>query len=493
MANRHAIPTTEESGSYTDEKDSSRTNPTRPETSVNDGSKSKDVDDFGEKGDTDEASQGSITDHNHNRSPEQQLESGNNSEPVTKVKSRIDVNHVASIPNGGLHAWMQVVGSFFLFFNTWGIINTFGVYQTEYEIGFLTSSTPSAISWIGSIQSFLLMTVGAATGPVYDAGYFRELLWGGSFFLVFGHMMLSLCTKYWQVLLAQAFCIGGGAGALFVPGVAIISTYFNTRLAIATGLAASGSSLGGVLYPIVLHKLIPQVGFGWAVRIIGFIALATLLIPNLCMKVRVLPAAKRPLIDWTAFRSWDFMLFCVGGFVGFMGLYTIFFFSQLYAIQEHITDQNTAFYLLSILNAASVFGRILPNFIADRTGALNIIVPCAAMSGVLIFCMLAVTNVAGIVIVILFFGFFSGTFVSLPPTIIVQMTANRGLIGTRLGMCFFIVSFGVLIGSPIAGAILDARGFTSVWIFGGTLTVAGAAIMFGARVAFKGWNLMIKA
>jgi MFS family permease len=128
-------------------------------------------------------------------------------------------------------------------------MNTFGVYQTEYQIGFLSSSSPSAISWIGSIQAFLLMLVGAATGPVYDAGYFRELLLGGSFLVVFGHMMLSLCTKYWQVLLAQAFCIGVGTGFLFVPGVAILSTYFNSRLALTTGLAASGSSLGKAIFP----------------------------------------------------------------------------------------------------------------------------------------------------------------------------------------------------------------------------------------------------
>ena len=88
------------------------------------------------------------------------------------------------------------------------------------------------------------MFVSALTGPVYDAGYFRELLIGGSFLVVFGHMMLSLCTKYWEILLAQAFCIGIGTGCLFVPGVAILSTYFNTRLAMATGAAAVGSSLG---------------------------------------------------------------------------------------------------------------------------------------------------------------------------------------------------------------------------------------------------------
>lgn len=124
------------------------------------------------------------------------------------------------------------------------MINTYGVYQTYYEISVLQLSTPSAISWIGSIQSCLLMVVGAATGPVYDAGYFRELLWGGSFLVVFGHMMLSLSTKYYQVLLSQAFCIGIGTGLLFVPGVAILSTYFNSRLAFATGAAAVGSSLG---------------------------------------------------------------------------------------------------------------------------------------------------------------------------------------------------------------------------------------------------------
>ena len=30
-------------------------------------------------------------------------------------------------PNGGTTAWLQVVGSWMLFFNTWGILNTFGV------------------------------------------------------------------------------------------------------------------------------------------------------------------------------------------------------------------------------------------------------------------------------------------------------------------------------------------------------------------------------
>lgn len=30
------------------------------------------------------------------------------------------------VPNGGLQAWLQVLGSWMLFFNTWGLLNTFG-------------------------------------------------------------------------------------------------------------------------------------------------------------------------------------------------------------------------------------------------------------------------------------------------------------------------------------------------------------------------------
>lgn len=412
-------------------------------------------------------------------------------EPVTtKAHS---VNHVDSIPNGGLIAWLQVLGSFFIFFNSWGIINTFGSYQTFYETELLRSSTPSAISWIGSLQAFLLMLVGALTGPVYDAGYFRELLIGGSFLVVLGQMMLSLCKEYWQVLLAQAFCIGAGTGALFVPSVAILSTYFTTKIASATGLAASGSSLGGVIYPIVFHKLQPQIGFGWTTRVIGFIILATLFVPNTVMKVRVLPAQRRALLDLPAFKEIPYTLFVAGAFIGFMGLYMPFFYIQLYAIRGGITDTNFAFYLLAILNSASIFGRIVPNFVADKVGPFNVIVPCAIISGILCFCLIPISSVAALIVFCVLFGFFSGSFVSLPPTIIVVLSLHkRGKIGTRLGMCFAVVSVGMLIGAPIGGVILDAHGFTSVWVFGGVLMVTGGLIMGLSRGFKVGWSLAVK-
>lgn len=202
-----------------------------------------------------------------------------------------------------------------------------------------------------------MLLIGVLAGPIYDAGYFRPLLLVGSFMLVFGHMMLSLCHAYWQVMLSQGFCVGIGAGLIYVPSVAILSTYFSTKIGAAIGIAASGSSIGGVIYPIVLHKLMPKIGFGWATRVLAFLMLATMLVPNIFMRVRVLPPKSRSLSDLPAFRIPAYSLITAGFFLGFMGLSIPVFYAQVYAIEEHITNEDLAFYLLAILNSTSTFGR----------------------------------------------------------------------------------------------------------------------------------------
>jgi MFS family permease len=307
-------------------------------------------------------------------------------------------------------------------------------------------------------------------------------------------MMLSLCTEYWQVLLAQAFCIGIGTGCLFVPSVAILSTYFTTKFAFAVGIAASGSSLGGVIYPIVFHKLLPQIGFAWSTRVIGFIILGTMIIPNVCMRVRVLPAKKRSLLDPAAFKKPAYALTVLGFFAGFMGLYMPFFYGQVYALQRHITNENLAFYLLAVMNSTSVFGRIIPNYLADFLGPFNVVIPCAFIASILCFCFIAVSSSAGMIVLMAFYGFFSGSFVSLPPTIIVHLSLDaREKIGTRLGQAFACIAVGLLVGTPIGGAILSGSGFDGVWLFGGCLLLASAVGLVGARVLYRGRRFMVKA
>ena len=49
-------------------------------------------------------------------------------------------------PDGGLAAWTQVVMCHLIVFNTWGYINSFGVFQTYYVA--TLGHPPSDISWV---------------------------------------------------------------------------------------------------------------------------------------------------------------------------------------------------------------------------------------------------------------------------------------------------------------------------------------------------------
>jgi MFS family permease len=123
-------------------------------------------------------------------------------------------------------------------------VNSFGVFQTFYQSDLLRSQTPSNISWIGSIQTFLILVGAALVGPLFDRGYLRTLIRVGSFLVVFGTMMVSLCTEYWQFILAQGITVGLGLGCLFLPSVAVIAHYFARKKSAALGIASAGGSLG---------------------------------------------------------------------------------------------------------------------------------------------------------------------------------------------------------------------------------------------------------
>jgi len=63
-----------------------------------------------------------------------------------------------------------------------------------------------------------------------------------------------------------------------------------------------------------------------------------------------------------------------------------------------------------------------------------------------------------------------------------------------MGMGFACMSFGVLAGTPIAGAILgNENNFTGIWIFGAALTTAGTALFVAARLCKTGMKLVVKA
>lgn len=399
-------------------------------------------------------------------------------------------------PNGGLVAWTQVLCGFMLFFNTFGLLTSFGVFQTYYESEAIFNHSSSDISWIGSVQAFLVQFCGLISGPVYDRGYLRSLLCAGCFLLVFGHMMLSLANTYWQIILSQGICIGIGMGCLYVPSISILPSYFSTRLGLAIGVASSGSSLGGVIYPIVMHRLLENIGFPWAVRVMGFIALATMTIPISLMRIRLKPAKARALIDPAAFTDWPYIWFTVATMIGFMGITAFQFYFSFYAKANKLTSSDLAFDLVPIYNAVSAIGRIVPNAISDKTGLFNILAPGVLLTGVVYYCSMAVHEKGPMIGVTILGGFFLGLLTALPPVCFAALVKDKSKIGTRIGMGTATIAFGLLVGGPGAGGILRGQeplNWSGLWSFAGTAMVISGIMYVLLRIHRSGFKLLVKA
>lgn len=194
----------------------------------------------------------------------------------------------------------------------------------------------------------------------------------------------------------------------------------------------------------MLKRLFDTVGFGWGVRAAAFLILGCLIMANLLVRSRLPPPGwtkGRQLFDFEAFKDPPFCLMAVNPmnpliqiatFFCYWGLFTPFTFITSYAISYGV-DDNLSFYLISIANAMSIFGRILPGFIADKAGAYNI---QTIFSFIMAISILAywtpAHNEAAIITFGMFFGFISGAFVSLFP-VCCAMISPIQKIGGRFG------------------------------------------------------------
>ncbi|KAL4793915.1 major facilitator superfamily domain-containing protein [Aspergillus venezuelensis] len=380
------------------------------------------------------------------------------------------------IPNGGVEAWLSVVGVFCVFVNTWGLISTYGAFQEFYQTALLRDESSSAISWVGSIQATLIVLVGLVSGPLVDLGYLRFLVASGSFLIVFGMMMTSLATEYYQVILAQGFCVGIGGGIAYIPALVVISTYFTTKRPIAIGCASIGSSVGSVVFPIMFRQLQPKIGFGWTVRSIAFINLLLAIITCvvLCRRTGKKIGA-RSLIDWKAFRDTPFMLFSVSLTLMMLGYWIPLFYVASYARTVLGTSTSLSFYMLSIINGASAFGRTVPYLLGSRVKPICILIFCITASAIAMFTWIAATSVAGFIVWACYWGFLTGVLVTGPTSIISHpaLCPDFKMLGTRMGMMWAISSLGSLTGTPIAGALVDLAdaSFSRAQIFAGCMMV----------------------
>lgn len=389
-------------------------------------------------------------------------------------------------PNGGFKAWSQAAAAHLVIFNCWGYISSFGLFQSYYTTTF--SVSPSAISWIGSVQILFIYFIGTFSGRALDAGYFRPVVSTGFALQVIGVFTTSVATQYWQLFLAQGICKGLGDGLVFCPTVALVATYFTTRRSLAIGIMATGGATGGIVFPLIARQLLPRIGFGWTVRTMAFVILFNALAFLSVARVRLPPRKAGPVVEWSAFKDPAYSFFCAGMFLNLWAVFFAYFYISSFAREVVHTGPATSLTLLLVMNAVGVPARVGCNLVADRLGPVNTLIPAVFVAGVLFFCWAAVDSLGALYVFCVIYGVPGGGIQSLFPAACASLTTDLKKMGVRTGMCFSVVSIACLTGPPIAGALIQRHdgGYLYAQVFGGAALMGGTLTLIAARVARNG-------
>jgi MFS family permease len=136
--------------------------------------------------------------------------------------------------------------------------------------------------------------------------------------------------------------------------LACVSTWFSKKRGAAMGIMVTGSSVGGVIFPIMISRMIQSTGYPWAMRTAAFLILALQIIAILTVRPRTkLMPQKMPTGRFAApFTEFPFVLLLLGIFVLTYGIFIPIEYLAVQGFQEAHMSEEMAQYLVSIFNAA---------------------------------------------------------------------------------------------------------------------------------------------
>ncbi|KAJ5386849.1 MFS general substrate transporter [Penicillium cosmopolitanum] len=317
-----------------------------------------------------------------------------------------DPNVDDTFPDGGTRSWLVVLGCFFLLMSSYGMMNSTGVLQSYFATHQLADYSTSAVGWIPGVFTFFGLALSVQIGPMFDR-------YGPTGILIFG-----------TVTYVAAF--------LSTAAMAAVPHWFDRKVGMAMGTAMAGAGLGGVTFPLVLRAGFTWFGYKWAIRLIA------LIVGILCLELEV--------------------------FAG-LGLY------PTYVVMQGFST-STSVILLSLLNVCSTIGRLIAGGVADKYGRIN---TQTALIAVGVFAVFVIwlpfgNTLPGLYVFSCVFGLASGSFLSLAPACIGQISKASEVGGT-------------LICIPIGGEMLEKVGKQAMVAYLGSVLIVGLGMFIMARWA----------
>ncbi|KAJ3866562.1 MAG: major facilitator superfamily domain-containing protein [Lentinula lateritia] len=393
-------------------------------------------------------------------------------------------------PDGGWDAWGTVFGTTLVSFGTFGFVNAFGAFSDYYNEQYLTNYSATLISMIGAVQVFILYLFAGTAGALFDSIGPRYLVPTSGVIVVFSLFMLSITKPehIYQQFLSQSVLFSLGATFSFFPSMGLMAHWFKSKIPYAMGCLASGSSVGGIVIPIMISRLIPRIGFGWTIRILAFITLACFAVGTVTIKQRrpskPFPKSVSAFFDITAFKDPCYLFLVLGCWFTVFAVFNPFFYVGLSAEIAN-SGSNVNGYYLSILCATSIFGRVSPGLIAGKVGRFNILYISSLISSILILALWYTSFAqANLIAFAALYGIFSGPFFSVTPSCVTEISPIER-VGARIGGTFAFMASATLAGTPISGLFIKEQtkdNFDKLILFSGIMSLVGTALLLVSRL-----------
>ncbi|KAH6672264.1 major facilitator superfamily protein [Halenospora varia] len=400
-----------------------------------------------------------------------------------------------TFPEGGTRAWLVIAGSFATITGSFGLLSSVGLFQSYWQAHQLSSYTSRDIGWISACNVFLNLFLGVQIGPLFDRYGPRWLVFSGSVVYVGSLLALAQCSKYWHFMLAWGICAGVSSAFLTTSALAVVAHWFERKRGFASGIAFVGSSVGGIVFPLVLKTAFGRWSWAWSIRLIALLVGALMVVANLCVRGRLPPRNNGGAVDLRCFMDARFSWATVGVACFEFVLFGALGLLPTYALGQGFSSA-TAFNVIAILNAGSALGRSFSGYLSDRYGRFNTMLLTLTLTLVVTFGLWL--PVGHHVVLFYFFapvfGFGSGSIISMAPVCIGQL-CKADEYGQFYGTSYSLVAFATLVCIPIGGELLPTFGPEGfVCFFGGILVMSLVSFVIArwACLEYKWkWNAKI--
>lgn len=232
---------------------------------------------------------------------------------------------------------------------------------------------------------------------------------------------------------------------------------------------------------LALESLIRTVGLQWTFRIQGFLTLAIGLPAAWYSKDRM-PLRNTPYVDLSMFRNVTFNATFVAGMIATFTLFVPPYYLPLFASSIGLSS-GTGAALVAAFNLCNAAGRFFSGPVADKIGPANSLLFLMLLNALTMLTIWPVSNTLGpLVVFAILNGVANGAFFTVFPTVVAGIF-GPGRAAVAMSMSVTGWTPGYLLGTPIAGYLLQAASGKYVGSAGSDSSVYRPAIFYAGGAA----------